>query len=47
MWFHHNITIQRYILIYFNLIYMLILISKTIFISIYIPLVVIFFNASA
>jgi hypothetical protein len=39
--------IQRCILIYLDPVHMLILISKTVFVSVYTPLVAILFNASA
>jgi hypothetical protein len=39
--------IQRCILIYLDPVHMLILVSKTVFVSVYTPLVAILFNASA
>ena len=42
-----DITIQRCILIHLDLVHMLILVSKTVFISVYTPLVAIRFSASA
>jgi hypothetical protein len=42
-----DITIQRYILILLDLVHMLILISKTVFVSVYTPLIAILFTESA